>query len=42
MEGDLLPGPLGSSPEDFFELNGDVFFTARDELFNRELCLITQ
>jgi ELWxxDGT repeat protein len=41
MEGDLLPGPVGSSPEDFFELDGDVFFTARDALFNRELWVIT-
>jgi ELWxxDGT repeat protein len=41
MEGDLLPGPVSSSPEDFFELNGDVFFTARDALFNRELWMIT-
>lgn len=37
MQGDLLPGPIGSRPEDFFELDGNIFFTARDILFNREL-----
>ncbi len=41
LESDLLPGPEGSRPEDFFELGGDVFFVARDAAFNRELWAIT-